>query len=253
MKKTIAICSLGIVAIAVTAFLFVNTQYGRTVIGVYQINAGLSKPALKAPPIGRWHAVYTAEFAEKHNLPPENITTNLSEGIAYMEMETLPRMVRQPHTMCMVNMLVQKPHDISMTIKDGLLPNILGDRKLLHLINIQSYKDQLKPISSIYASSYDFKPEKRGFEGSTYAVYAENVLKYYDYFSASYGCKRIPLHHNYYPDGYGFRINKASVWGKYERKYSYIDQPGRPKGEDYYNSKFFIRIPEKIILNIFEI
>lgn len=43
-----------------------------------------------SPPIGRWHAVYTEEFAQKHDLPKENISTDLSPGVDYMEMDVQP-------------------------------------------------------------------------------------------------------------------------------------------------------------------
>ena len=43
-----------------------------------------------SPPHGRWHAVYTKEFAEKYNLPKENISTDLSPGVDYMEMDVQP-------------------------------------------------------------------------------------------------------------------------------------------------------------------
>jgi len=43
-----------------------------------------------SPPVGRWKAVYTKEFAKKYNLPIENISTDFSPGVDYMEMDVQP-------------------------------------------------------------------------------------------------------------------------------------------------------------------
>lgn len=202
------------------------------------------------PPVGRWHAVYTEEFAQEHNLPPENISTNLSSGVDYMEMDVQP--YGKGGTACLVNMLVKKPHDIALYPAGTELAILPEKRELTHFININKFKETLKPTASFSAASRDYKHKKQGYRTSTFAMYAEDVLPDYDYLSADLRCRKMSLTPKYFPDQYTFWINKASIWGRYENKYRRYEDPERPKGQDFYNSHFFINIPQELVLTIFE-
>ncbi|MCB1721097.1 MAG: hypothetical protein KDI11_05020 [Alphaproteobacteria bacterium] len=202
------------------------------------------------PPIGRWHAVYTKEFAQEHGLPPEKISTDLSPGVDYMEMEVLPY---GPARVCLVSMLIKKPHDVALYDAGRKLVRLPEDRKLMRLVDIDEYKDKLKPVISISSASRDYKIEKRGYQASTFAVYAEDVLPNYDYIAADAKCRSISMHPQSFPDGYAFWINKASVWGRYENRYRRYNTPGRPTSDrDFYNSHFFINVPHELVSSIFE-
>lgn len=200
------------------------------------------------PPIGRWHAVYTKEFAKVHNLLPENISKDLSPGVDYMEMDVQP--YGDGGTACLVNMLVKKPHDIALYPRG--IPTLPDDRKLIHLIDIDHLKAKIKGTASFSSASRNYKIEKRGYEGSTIAMYIEDALPGYDYLSANKYCRHISMNPKYFPDGYAFWVNKASVWGLYHYIYYNMDMHGRPKGQDFYNSHFFINIPHELISNIFQ-
>jgi len=201
------------------------------------------------PPIGRWHAVYSNEFARKHDLPLENVSTDLSPGVDYMEMDV------QPHgnggTACLVNMLVKKPHDIALYPSDHL-PGLPKDRKLIHLLDLGHFKNKVKPIASFSAATRNYKIEKSGYETTTFAIYVEDVLPGYDYFGANANCKMMSMHPSVFPDQFAFWINKASVWGKYKMLHRRYEAPTTPKGEDFFNSHFFINIPSELITNIFK-
>lgn len=202
------------------------------------------------PPIGRWKAVYTKEFAEQHKLPPENISTDLSPGIDYMEMDVQPYGANG--TACLVSILIKKPHDVALYSGSSGLMSLPVDRQLVHLINLDQYKSKLKDTASFSSASRDYMIKKRGFQGSTIAMYAEDVLVGYDFISADAECRGISMHPQYFPDGYAFWINKASVWGKYEHLHRNLDDPERPKGQDFYNSHFFINIPHELVSSIFK-
>ena len=202
------------------------------------------------PPIGRWKAVYTKDFAIAHNLPLENVSNDLSSGVDYMEMDVMP--YGSGGTACLVNMLVKKPHDIGIFGKDGHQVNLPKDRKLVHLIDLEMYKNKLRPIASFESGSRDYTKETRGYKITTFALYAENVLSGYDYVSANANCTNISRHSQYFPDGYAFWIMKASVWGVHERKYRNLDDPGRPRGRDFDRSFFSINVPHELISAIFD-
>jgi hypothetical protein len=203
------------------------------------------------PPVGRWHAVYSKEFAEEYNFPEENISKDLSSGVDYMEMEVIG--YNQQAVACMINMLVKKPHDIAMYNSKNIgAPIIDSKRDLLKLIDINQKRKKIKPIITFEAASRDFNNKNKGFRSSTFAMVIEDSLPNYDYFSADAECRGILLHPKHFPDKHAFWINKASVWGKYENKFSYYEDPQRPKKKTYYDSHLFIKIPHEIISKIFE-
>jgi hypothetical protein len=139
------------------------------------------------PPIGRWHAVYTKEFAEAQNLPPENISTDLSPGVDYMEMDV--QLYGNGGTACLVNMLVKKPHDIALyNLGNRGLVTLPEDRKLAHLIDLQSHKDKLKATTTFNMASRDYYLKKRGYRQTTFSMYVEDVLDGYDYILANAQC-----------------------------------------------------------------
>lgn len=202
------------------------------------------------PPTGRWKAVYTQEFAKKYALPPENISTDMSPGVDYMEMD-VQQYTTNSSKACLVNMLVRKPHDIALYDSDSN-PAYDKNRKLGHLLNLKIKHSDLRSIASFNSASRDYVTDRRGFRASTYASVAEDVLPGYDFFSANAYCRDVSLHPQYYPDGYAFWINKASVWGKYTNLYSWADNPKRPKGMEFDRSHFFIDIPGELITATFK-
>ncbi|HPD82231.1 MAG: hypothetical protein R3D88_08350 [Alphaproteobacteria bacterium] len=201
------------------------------------------------PPIGRWHTVYTKEFAKAHDLPPENISTDLSPGVDYMEMDVQP--YGNGGVACLVNMLVKKPHDIAFYPRH--IPPLPEDRKLMHLIDLDHLKEKIKGTGAFSSASRDYKIEKSGYERSTIAMYVEDALPGYDYISANQYCRDVSMHPQYFPDGYAFWINRASIWGKYEQRFKHMEDYGRPKSdEDFQKSHFFISIPRELISTIFK-
>lgn len=216
----------------------------------------LSKKRVKceypSPPAGRWHAVYTAEFAKEHDLPLENVSTELSAGVDYMEMETFPL---EEQMLCLTNMLVKKPHDIALYDGPGTLTDFMKERQMLRLIDIQEHRYKQKAIPTFNMASRDFVYDKSGFRQSTMAMYAEDVLPGYDYFSANYQCMKISIEAKRgdtdFPDGFAFWVNKASVWGRYEMKHKIYTAPDTPKGMDFYKAHSFIPIPGVLLSEIF--
>lgn len=202
------------------------------------------------PPIGRWHAVYTEEFAKEYNLPKKNISNDFSEGVDYMEMEVLP--YGNGGIACMANMLVKKPHDIALYDSNMIrTPMLSSDRKLLRVINIDNEKNNLKPFITLDSASRDYS-ENTGFSDSTFSMFIENVISGYDYISADMDCRNMSMHLEHYPDQYAFWVNKASIWGKFVNKYQSSKVAGRPKEEDFFNSHFFINVPKELPQEIFK-
>ncbi|MDD9899350.1 MAG: hypothetical protein OXT65_00025 [Alphaproteobacteria bacterium] len=204
------------------------------------------------PPAGRWKAVYAKDFAEKHSLPLENISTDLSPGVDYMEMETMPFGKDWASTACMVNMLVKKPHDVALYNTNYRVMPLPEKRKLLHLLDLEKHRNALKATIAIQAASRDYVSDKRGYRKSTFAMYAEDVLPGYDYISADMGCRHISLHPQYFPGGFAFWMNKASVWGRYEMQHRNAFAPDTPKGKDFDRSHFFINVPHELISTVFD-
>lgn len=205
------------------------------------------------PPLGRWKAVYTKDFAAAHNLPAENVSTDFSPGVDYMEMETLRYGKDEAATACLVKMLIKKPHDASLSRGGTYLVPLPKDRKMAHLINLDRYKEKLKPTATFSSISRDYLTNRRGYRASTFAMYAEDVLSGYDYVSANVNCRNISMNSQYYPDGYAFWVMKASVWGRYENRYRNMDAPGRPKGDkEFDRSHFSINIPKELVSAIFD-
>jgi len=209
------------------------------------------------PPIGRWKAVYTKEFANEHNLPKENISKDFSEGVDYMEMDVQPYSDRGG-VACLVNMLVKNPNDIAFhkkLSKDrySWAKELHERRKLTRFIDLEDYKGKLKKITSFASSSRDYDYRlKKGFMSSTFAFYIEGILPNYDYITANYSCGSVSTNPNYFPNGYAFWVSKASVWGKYDQLYGRLEDVNRPKGDELHNSHFFINIPKELIEAIFK-
>tara|TARA_B100001750_G_C15496812_1_gene594725 strand:- start:604 stop:1458 length:855 start_codon:yes stop_codon:yes gene_type:complete len=270
-KLFIALAIILVIGVVLTG-LFAQTKMGKVIFSTMQIENNLAKsfdncPDMEFtgdfakdyarcnfvdPPAGLWHAVYTKDFADAYNLPPENITDNLSNGVAYMEMETLQR--TNDSIACVTNMLVERPNDISKWGREHsrlkLLPE---DRKLLHFIDIQKNGDDLKPLGSFSSIAHnDDNSLVSGFMGSSDGGYIENAIEGYDFFTIGGSCdatRRLPY---YYPDGYTFYIYKASIWGLYKKKYTSPDQRKSPEVQGLIkNSHLIINIPEEIIESIF--
>ncbi|NCC03401.1 MAG: hypothetical protein EOM37_05055 [Proteobacteria bacterium] len=208
------------------------------------------------PPIGRWKAVYTESFAEKHNLPKENISTDLSSGVDYMEMDVQPYGVGG--VACMVNMLVQKPNDIAvynLGEESQWLRDFNKQRKVLHLLDLDEHKDNLSSISSlgnITPRDVTYNPHQGSTIGTTLAYHAEGLLEGYDYISADAGCRQIVMDKNQFPDGWAIVAAKASIWGRYKGLYLSLDTPNRPKGKEFFDSRILINIPHELITHVFE-
>lgn len=203
------------------------------------------------PPIGRSHAVYTNEFAKKYNLSRENISYDLSPGIDYMEMDV--QNYGTGTVACLVNILVKKPHDISfVNLGEAKVIEFPQNRKVANFIDLNELDASLKATTVFHSASRDYQLEKRGFRASTFAMYSENVLSGYDYITANQQCRLVSLHPEYFPNGYALWVGKASVWGRYETPYGSDSSSQKPRGDDFYNSHFFINIPHELISKIFQ-
>lgn len=207
------------------------------------------------PPIGRWKAVYSKAFAEVHKLPKENISTDLSPGVDYMEMDVQP--YGDGGTACLVNMLIKKPNDMALYRLSnpwGWGPDLHARRKLAHLIDLDSHKDKLETIGSIGVGVREIKRDrKRGYyRSSSWSFYIGNILSGYNYISADAGCHRILADDKLFPDGWALIVNKASVWGRHEVRFKNMDDPGWPRGKAYHDSMYPINIPHELITYVFK-
>ncbi len=208
-----------------------------------------------SPPIGRWAAVYTKEFAEAYDLPQDNISTDLSPGVDYMEMDVQP--FNEKGVACLVNMLIKKPNDVA--VYKGGVAKVWGEdfhkqRKLLQLIDVNEHKVSLREIATFGLTTRDnpYNPKRSYTIGSSFAFYAPDVLDGYDYVSANAGCYHIIKNKKIFPDGWAFNYAKASVWGRDQYRFSGLDDPRRPKGKAYYDSRVRINVPKEIISEVFK-
>jgi len=55
-----------------------------------------------------------------------------------------------------------------------------------------------------------------------------------------------------FPDGFAIWASKASIWGRYKTVFKGYNDPLRPKGQNFYNSKFFINIPHELVSKVFK-
>lgn len=206
------------------------------------------------PPIGSWKAVYSEEFAKEHNLPPENISTDLSPDVDYMEMDVQP--YAENGVACLVNMLIKRPNDVaffSLSSKDNPEWNasVNDNRKLLHFIDIEAFRPHLKYSTAFNATSRDYSHDS-GFRSTTFAFYAEDVLSGYDYVSTNFQCYNVIKSRRFFPDNYAIWVAKASVWGKYKTAYISENTPGHPRGQAFFDSHFFIHVPQDLPKTIFK-
>lgn len=202
------------------------------------------------PPIGRWHAVYTEEFAKKYNLPLENISTDLSPGIDYMEMDVQP--YADGLTACIVNMLIKKPNDVAFysgALAQNWEKEFHARRKLLHLIDLEEHKDNLREIGTFGFTTRDnpYDPKRSYTIGSSIAFYGGEILDGYDYISANASCYHMLAYPKAFPDGWAFNYAKASIWGREKYRFSSLDDPRRPSGKEYYESRISINLPKELV------
>lgn len=206
-----------------------------------------------SPPIGRWHAVYTEEFAQKHDLPKENISTDLSPSVDYMEMDVQPY-GSKPAIACMVNMLVKKPNDIALYNGTDKIysweESLNSKRKHIHHLNIDTKNIIFQTITTFGIASRH--KHNRGFRRYAVAFYSGEVIEGYDYVTAKAPCKKFSLEKKHFPHNFAWSVSKASVWGKTELKYKRADHPNSPKGKDFYRSRILLNIPEEIIETVFK-
>ncbi len=204
-----------------------------------------------SPPIDRWKAVYTRDFAEKYNLPLENVSSDLTPGIDYMEMDVQP--YGSNGVACLANMLIRKSHDFAFfNMGQSQAIPLPGDRKLSHWIDLFQYTNKLQATTAFNFNSRDYLTNKRGFRQSAFAMYAEDVLPGYDFVTANAACRGMSMRPDYFPDGFAFWIAKASVWGKFETPYTNSKDPRRPKGDEFFDSHLFINIPHELVSAIFK-
>lgn len=207
------------------------------------------------PPIGRWKAVYTKDFAKAHNLPPENISRDLSPGVDYMEMDVQP--YGNGGVACLVNILIKKPNDVSF-MSDEAYPwemELHNRRRLAQFLELDSHKPQLKRIATFGLTPRNtrYDAHKTYGIGSSFAFYAEDVLPGYDYITANADCYYILSNPDLFPDDWAFNVAKASEWGRYH--YGLYEsksvKPPRDKKTFFY-SRFSINIPHELIESVFE-
>ncbi len=205
-----------------------------------------------SPPIGRWKAVYSKEFAQAHNLPAENVSTDLSPGVDYAEMEVVP--YGKGGIACLVGMLIKKPHDLSLDDGEKQYSPLPRNKKFLRLIKLSKSASSFKPLITVHTGSRDFKVNKRGYRMSSAAEYLEDALPGYDYLSANANCTDISRHaDSYFPKGYAFWVRKASIWGRYESRFENMNSPGYPSEDRQFGASFLsIDIPEELVSAIFE-
>lgn len=208
------------------------------------------------PPIGRWKAVYTKEFAEQHNLPAENISSDLSPGVDYMEMDVQP--YGKGNVGCFVNMLIKKPNDIAVYNARGKTgewgPTYNTQRKLIHFLDLDAHKKELNGIDTfgLVPRNAKYDPEKSYSIGSSTGFYAENILDGYDYITVEAGCYSFLSDPSRFPDKWSFNYAKASIWGRNKMRYRNIDDPGHPQGKEFFDSRISIDIPSELISTIFK-
>lgn len=201
------------------------------------------------PPVGRFHAVYTESFAKEYDLPLENVSHDLSEGVDYMEIDVQP--LSEIFVTCWVNMLVRKPHDIALY---GPQENYSAHlkRDLIKIEKIKVPREKIRSLNTFSKASRDYNNTTKGYRGSTTTFFVESINQKYDYFSSDIGCSNIAMHPKNFPDEYAFWVAKASVWGRHERNFDHIDDKGRPQGKDFFESHFFINVPEELISKIYK-
>lgn len=216
---------------------------------------------LGKPPIGRWGAVYSADFAEKYRLPVEGVVSDMPAQVDYMELDTLegPSWVKGP--MCFVNFLVKRPNDYAFHPKTWWG----GDkvrvayveynhlRKLLHLVPYQYPINGLRGVNTfevIFDDNDDYPDYYWSGESMLTAFYSAEVLDGYDYITGEYDCNRTAVTLLNGRVGVGIRVQKASVWGKWETKYPAQNSEGRPQDEDYRRSFISVVIPPQLIRKI---
>lgn len=209
------------------------------------------------PPIGRWKAVYTKDFAKAHNLPPENISRDLSPGVDYMEMDVQP--YGNGGVACLVNMLIKKPNDVAVynfNSEPAPWEKELHDRRrLAHFIDLDAQKYQLKRISTFGLAPRDmeYDPHKTYGIGSSFAFHADNAMNDYDYITANADCYYILSAPKLFPSGWAFSIAKASVWGRYHYRLigtTSLKEPNSKRA--FFDSLLLIRIPQELIESVFE-
>ncbi len=211
------------------------------------------------PPAGRWKAVYTADFAKAYDLPPENISTDLSPGVDYMEMDVVPKPYKPDDMFCLVNMLIQRPNDVAMhngTIgkEPSWSAELHESRKLARFIDLEAHKAKLKNVATFGLSERNpvYRSNRSYSNGSAMAFVAENIIDGYDYATIEASCYYLLSRKSMFPDKWALSSAKASVWGRYEPKYRYILHPDRPKDKAYFDSRTIINIPHELIETVFE-
>lgn len=209
------------------------------------------------PPIGRWKAVYTKEFAKAHNLPPENVSRDLSAGVDYMEMDVQP--YGNGGVACLVNMLIKKPNDVAVfNLGNETYPwqaALHERRKLTHFIDLDAHKNKLKRITTfgLAPRHMQFDPHKSYGIGSTIAFHAEDILDGYDYITADAHCYNILSDPSRFPDNWALDVAKASVWGRHHYGNIGNVQWSRPASKkEYFDSIFLINIPGELISTVFK-
>lgn len=257
-KKSLYIASIVAVLLVVAVFSFAKMQPkepspcdGRQWESI-QENLACRYPP---PPIGRWKAVYTEAFANTHDLPPENISTDLSPGVDYMEMDVQP--YGNGGTACLVNMLIKKPNDVAVyNIGDKYQwgPDLHANRKLAHMIDLDAYKNKLQGITTfgLAPRNMQYDPKKTYGIGSSFAFYAEDILAGYDFITADAGCYYILSDPSRFPDKWAFNYAKASVWGRYKPYAMTVKNWKMPKDKEFFDSRLSINIPRELISNVFK-
>jgi hypothetical protein len=197
------------------------------------------------PEVGKWKALYTPAFAEKYNLPSENISESLPQGIDYMEMDV--QYFNGKNKACMVNLLAQHPNDFGAfnngTDDFSWADEFNKSRKLTHFV---THKTKLKQIDSLEIGSTTFDNKSRGFRMSTSGFFAQNYLPGYDYFSLNSNCLRQAMdlkEGRLTENEFAILVSKASVWGKYQN--SLNDHP--PQGQDFLNAFYVVPIPGELV------
>jgi len=155
------------------------------------------------PQTGEWAAIYTADFAEKFNLPKENISSDLNSFVEYAEILIIPTTAEQNQGLlakryhkreCVLNILTKQNHDISLHGL-GILPSYYDpSEKYYYEKHNRDIKDRInwqiervnEHMSRIEKPLQYFNIDKyRASYRQVYniGVHSQNIIHGYDYFS----------------------------------------------------------------------
>ena len=199
------------------------------------------------PPAGKWTALYTADFAKKHDLPEESISKELTETIPYIEIVSVKARklpykgsgydsnLDYPDQDCFVNMLAKKNHDISLFSRRQM------EQQIAAIDHAMKYMDS--PLKLFNTDTLQAK--YRHIDAFSEAIHSPDLIEGYDFFAVRiFRCNSIvkALKNK---EIFSFtRIPRASIFGTYVKNQTKIE-----RNENYDDPKKYIKItiPNELI------